>query len=303
MSQMKTYLIIITLFIGVFSCSSNKVSETEEIKDKKVEKGQSLLWKLEGNNCQTSYMYGTMHMINSEYYNFTKSMKDKVKSSDAIIMEVGGMPNPLKTFQLMSLDSGSVHDYFSEEQISLLLEFMDTELDTSPEEFHQLYGGMKPFFILQAISQAYFGDETESYDLDIMLIANENNIPLIGLETIEEQLGFFDALSHEEMAGLIMDAVENFDDEKKETLKMMEIYSEQKVDKLVPFMKKQSPELMQFSDIFLYNRNKAWIPKIKEEVKDKSCFIAVGAAHLFGEDGVIDLLKKEGYTLTPISTN
>ena len=84
---------------------------------------------------------------------------------------------------------------------------------------------------------------------------------------------------------------------------MMKIYSEQKVDKLIPMIQKQSPEFMNFADIFLYNRNKAWIPKIESEIKDKSCFIAVGAAHLFGEEGLIDLLKKNGYSLTAISTN
>lgn len=83
---------------------------------------------------------------------------------------------------------------------------------------------------------------------------------------------------------------------------MMKIYSEQKVDKLIPMIKKQSPEFMEFGDVFLYNRNKAWIPKIENNIASKKCFIAVGAAHLFGEGGVIDLLEKKGYTVTAVST-
>ena len=101
---------------------------------------------------------------------------------------------------------------------------------------------------------------------------------------------------------MIMETIRNYDKEKKDTQKMMKIYHEQKVDKLIPLMNKQSPEFMEFSDIFLYNRNKAWIPKIEKEISDKQCFIAVGAGHLFGEGGIIDLLKKEGYTLIPIAT-
>ena len=170
---MKSLLVFIySIFLIFVSCSSNsEIGENLDIKDKKVEKGQSLLWKIEGNDCETSYMYGTMHMIDAEYYNFTASMREKVESSDAIIMEIGGMPNPLKTFQKMSLDTGTVHSYFTEEQLITLLEFMDTKLDTPPETFHQVYGGMKPFFILQALSQGYFSSNTESYDLEIMAIA------------------------------------------------------------------------------------------------------------------------------------
>ena len=84
---------------------------------------------------------------------------------------------------------------------------------------------------------------------------------------------------------------------------MMKIYSEQKVNKLIPMIKRQSPELMKFDDLFLYDRNKAWIPKIKKQISENPCFIAVGAAHLFGDGGVIDLLEKDGYTITAISTD
>ena len=281
-----------TTLVAVVSCSA----------DIEVENGNSLLWKIEGNDCKTSYIYGTMHIIDEEYYNMTESLSKKITDSEAIIMEVGGMPSPFETLKLMTLDTGTVHSYFTKEQLIILLEFMDKKLDTSPETFHQLYGKMKPFFILQAISQGYFSDKTVSYDLNIMGMANEKKIPLIGLETIEEQLGFFDVIPASEMANLIMQSIENFEDEKKQTKKMMEIYSKQEVNKLIPMMKKQSPEFMAYSDIFLYNRNKAWIPKLKEEMATKKCFIAVGAAHLFDEGGVIELLQKEGYSVTAVST-
>ena len=161
---------------------------------------------------------------------------------------------------------------------------------------------MKPFFILQGITQHYFSNETESYDLEIMGIAGSNEIPIIGLETIKQQLGFFDVIPQSGMNKLIIESIENFEKEKKDTQKMMKLYAEQKVDKLIPLMSKQSPEFMEYEDVFLYNRNKAWIPKLTNEMQTKKCFVAVGAAHLFGDGGLIDLLEKEGFTLTAIST-
>ena len=299
------YAWFFALLFSFLSCSSETAEAQKEIQiddDKVIEDGNSLLWKIEGKGCVTSYLYGTMHMIDAEYYNMTENMTEKITSSKAIIMEVGGMPNPLEALSMMSLDSGTVHQYFTKDQMAELLEFMDKELGTSPEVFHKTYGPMKPFFILQSLSQGYFGEATESYDLNIMGMASANEIPLIGLETVEEQLSFFDKIPNDKIAEMIMETIRNYDKEKKDTQKMMKIYHEQKVDKLIPLMNKQSPEFMEFSDIFLYNRNKAWIPKIEKEISDKQCFIAVGAGHLFGEGGIIDLLKKEGYTLIPIAT-
>lgn len=304
---MKQLIYLLFFFAFSFlSCSAETAQEEETSEvvynDIEVENGNSLLWRIEGEGLQTAYMYGTMHMIEAEYYNFTEVMTEKIEESDAIIMEVGGMPNPLKTLELMQLDSGDIRSIFTDEQMQTIVGFFEKELSVTPDGFFQTYGGMKPFFILQTISQNYFSGETESYDLDIMSIAGQKEIPLIGLETIEQQLGFFDVIPQEAMAELIVQSIEDFDKEKKSTGKMMKIYSEQRVDKLIPLMKKQSPEFMEYGDVFLYDRNKAWVPKILSEMKTKKVFIAVGAAHLFGEGGLIDLLEKEGLKLTAVST-
>ena len=301
----KIFLPLWAIVFSFLSCSSESVNEEALIpknNDVAVENGNSLLWRIEGDGIETSYMYGTMHIIEKDYYHFTEKMTQEIVSSDAIIMEVGGMPNPLETLAMMQLDDGDIRDIFSDEEMKIIVEFFDKKLDTDPDTFWAMYGQMKPFFILQAVSQNYFEGETESYDLDIMMLAGENNIPLIGLETMEEQLGFFDIIPQEAMVDMIIESIENYDKEKKGTEKMMKIYSEQKVKKLIPMIKKQSPEFIEFGDVFLYNRNKAWIPKLLDEMKDKKCFIAVGAAHLFGDEGVIDLLEQEGLTLTAVST-
>tara|TARA_B100000809_G_C15037298_1_gene494237 strand:- start:141 stop:1046 length:906 start_codon:yes stop_codon:yes gene_type:complete len=289
------------LFFSFLSCSiSNKDKEPSSNIDAVVKNENSLLWKIEKDGHQTSYLFGTMHLIEAEYYEFTPHMTSLIESSDAVIMEIGGQPNPLKAFEMMSLKDGKVEDLFTSIQLKDLVEFMDKKMNISPEQFHLTFSSMKPFFILQTISQAFFSETAVSYDLNIMQMSAEKNIPLVGLETMEEQLGLFDKISAEEIANLIMTSVYNFEKEKKDTKKLQKLYSEQKVNKLIPLMKTQSPEFMEFEDLFLTNRNKAWIPKIMKETKDKKCFIAVGAAHLLDSNGLIQLLKNEGFTLTAI---
>ena len=56
----------------------------------------------------------------------------------------------------------------------------------------------------------------------------------------------------------------------------------------------------QYEDILLNDRNKKWVKELKEIMKKESVFVAVGAGHLTGEYGLINLLKKEGYTVEPL---
>ncbi len=60
-------------------------------------------------------------------------------------------------------------------------------------------------------------------------------------------------------------------------------------------------EISDYSDLLLTNRNKKWIPEIIEQAKLKPTFFAVGAAHLGNDVGVINLLRKQGYTVTPVN--
>ena len=55
-----------------------------------------------------------------------------------------------------------------------------------------------------------------------------------------------------------------------------------------------------YTDILLYNRNRNWVAKLKTLLPSKALVIAVGAGHLPGEQGLINLLRKEGYNVTPV---
>ena len=81
---------------------------------------------------------------------------------------------------------------------------------------------------------------------------------------------------------------------------MFEAYKKQDLKKLEDMMVETDPGMAGFTDVLLYHRNQNWVKKLKLLMPDKSLMIAVGAGHLPGEKGVINLLRKEGYTVTPV---
>ncbi len=297
----------VLLFISSFCfiACGNQVSSEDQSKPKieqdiLVKNGNSLLWKIEGRGIRPSYLFGTMHRINKSFFYFPDELEKRISSANKVIMELDGIPDPVLTFKSLSLDSGVVQDYFTPKQLLLVIEFMEKELEIPRSDFDKTFGKFKPLLILQSIAQLCFEPDAMSYDLKIMEVAGENKIPILGLETIEEQLILFDQISISDYTDMIITNIKKFDKRKKESLLLMETYYKQKVKKIIPLMKKQSPELMKYADPFIYNRNEKWIPKIVTEIKNGNCFIAVGAGHLFEEKGLVSLLKKEGFILSPI---
>ena len=81
---------------------------------------------------------------------------------------------------------------------------------------------------------------------------------------------------------------------------MFDAYKKQDLEKLEKMMVETDMGMAGFTDILLYHRNQNWVKKLKTLMADKALVIAVGAGHLPGDKGVISLLRKEGYKVTPV---
>lgn len=285
------------LFLAILLGTSCNFSSHEETPE------SSMLWKIERDDlAHPTYMLGTMHLINKEFFHFPEKLQKLVKNSKQLIMELEGMPNPAEAAELMRLpDSVKLADFFSEEQLAFLYDFAQEDMKMTPEMFDMTFGRMKPFVLLQLITQRQFEGETESFELTLMDLAKKHDVQAIGLETIQMQIGFFDAIPMDGMANIITSYFENTDSLKEQTRILQQIYRNGNLDTLAHHMLESSPELMEFEEILLSGRNKRWMPQILDLILQKPSFIAVGAAHLAGENGLVELLRKEGFTVTPVA--
>ena len=264
-------------------------------------KESSLLWKIEGPGIpKGSYLFGTMHMIEKEYFIFPDKLEKIVKKSEQLVMELPGLPNQKEAMKYVLLEDGTFFDYFNPEQIDTILVWAKQELKMDEKAFRATMSKMKPFVVVQMATQIHFMGKTESYEMTLEEIAKSNKLSIKGLETIEQQMGFFDGLTKAQQSEMVMEGIR--DTEKSiATLKEMEmLYQGQNVDSLYLMIQDEGGVIAAESNDFLDNRNASWVPLIKEMIASKRCFIAVGAGHLGGPNGVIRLLQKEGYTLSPV---
>jgi uncharacterized protein len=261
----------------------------------------SLLWEIKGKKVKSpSYIFGTMHLIPKDKFYFPEELQEKVRNSEFLIMEIGGISEQMKAANQMFLSEGSVFDFFSKPQQDSLFAYMSDELGLSESDARARYGRLKPLALMQVMMQNNFGESPESYELRLEMIAKKNGLQISGLETVEEQMAIFDKIPNSEQAEMIMATVRGQSGE-SETQRLIELYLAQDIDALAKTISEgEGSGLSNFEEDFLTARNKRWIPLIQKAIRKNSCFIAVGAGHLGGQEGVIQLLRDAGYTVEPI---
>ena len=143
-------------------------------------------------------------------------------------------------------------------------------------------------------------EPTVAYEDTITHRAKGLNRKIGGLETAEEQMALFDNLPKEMQAEMVMQSFRD-DEESQDINKVLEqAYINQDIETLRLLIDDNSGNLGNHMLAFTDERNKNWIPKIEDAMRQKSTFFGVGAGHLGGTNGVIQLLWKRGYTLSPV---
>ncbi|MCH2232014.1 MAG: TraB/GumN family protein [Crocinitomicaceae bacterium] len=287
------------LLVSILTLSS-LIAKSQEVRSYPMDES-SLLWEITGPNMSSkSYLFGTMHLIEKEFFYFPKKLKKIVSKSDQLVMELEGLPNQTEAMSMVMLKEGSFFDYFNEQQIDSILVWAKQKFSMEEPAFRAGFSKMKPFVIVQMATQIQFMGKTESYELTLDEIAVANEIEIIGLETVAQQMSFFDDLTDDQQTEMVMSGIRDEEEAVNLIRDMQEVYSEQNVDDLYQMVQEKGGVMADEQAKFLDNRNANWIPKIIELVENKDTFIAVGAGHLGGPNGVIRLLEKEGYTLKPV---
>lgn len=292
----------IALRIAVFFLVISFQSTAQEKKTRDFPMSESsLLWEVKGPGVKHgSYLFGTMHLIEKEYFLFPKSLEKRVQKADVLVMELPGMPSQFEAMNLLKLKQGSFFDFFTTEQSDSILVWAKEALKLSEEAFRKTMSPMKPFVAIQLATQMQFMGKTASYELKFEEIATESKVEIKGLETLEEQLSFFDNLTKEQQAEMVMEGIREMQKSIEFSRKVQQVYTRQNVDSLYNMLHENGGIITSEEKLFIDDRNKKWVPQIRESLASKRTFIAVGAGHLGGPNGLIRLLEKEGYTLSPV---
>ncbi len=263
----------------------------------------TLLWKISGKGVsKPSYLFGTIHMICKDSYFWTDKMQSAFDATEKVCMEMD-LDDPMLQMEvatkMMLTDGKTLKDFFTEEEYQTVGTYLKDSFDFDIQTFNPF----KPVALLMLISQktmACENDAMESYEMNLMQLAQKDNKEILGLETAEDQLKALESLPNDSLIQMLIKYSKG--DTKTAGYDIQDLvnaYTQQDLNTiktLTANMEKESGNMKGLLD----DRNKNWIPKMEAMMKDNTVFFAVGAAHLPSKIGVIQLLRKAGYTVEPV---
>jgi uncharacterized protein YbaP (TraB family) len=299
--------------VSVVKTTTSKVVTSAEAPLEKA-----LLWKIEGKKIKTpSYLYGTIHLIPKKDFAVTSQMQEGIKSSKKLVAELDVsqlMISSLKIFQLAPMKNGTkLKDLLSESEYKEVFDYFSTNSDEAKFLGIENLMTWKPLtlesFLYTKILAKSNGtsaqpEPTTSVEMELLEVAQANQLSFGGLETIDDQMAIFDSIPYKKQATQLLESIRSLKNssvsKEADFEKLLKLYKNQDIDGMhQEFAKDESMSPSEMA-MMLDNRNKRWIPLIEQMTATEPIFIAVGAGHLGGTNGLVRLLQKKGYKVTAV---
>lgn len=278
------------LFFGLDACRVNETIKNEGT--------SSILWKITGSEVAgVSYLYGTIHIMDGRVFAYGDEVTKAFESADqlAVELELDRM-DPTSTMKLMFMKDSTLDMILDEQEYAQLKKAYEELTGATLETAN----GMKPFFISANMIQALIPkDKAMPLDMYFIQQARKADKPVVGLETLEEQMAIIDDLSYTAQAKMLVESIDEVGEMEEQFKQLVDAYLSMNSDKVLELM--DDPSLpKKFMEKLLNERNKLMVERMIPLIKEKSTFVAVGSAHLFGNEGVIKMLQDKGHTVEPI---
>ena len=264
---------------------------------------KGFLWKVQSKT-NTAYIAGSIHAYKSELFPLSKNMEDAFDKSDVLAVEAN--INEIKPESIMTMingafyqDSSTLENHLSKETYEMTVKKLN-ELGLPLE----LFKNIKPWVIaltLTSVELQKLGLDPEHGIDKYFLKKAENKKKIKELESIDYQVNLLNSFSDAEQELFLVSAFSDLELLKGEINEILKAWNAGDTKTMESFVSKSLQDDLRMLPIYeklIFDRNKNMASKIEGYLKTKEhYFVVVGAAHLVGKDGIIEILKKKGYVV------
>lgn len=301
-------VIAIVISLGANSQAVKKNPPVKSVQKKPLvqpKNPKTLLWEVTGNGLpEPSYVFGTMHILCAEDAKLSANLKAFIQKSKKIYFEIDmdDMVEMMSAMKYVRMNDGvKISDLLTAEEYGRIEAYFKKNKSPMPLS---MINRFKPFFVSSLLGeQSMDCPQKNGMEQLIMKEANKYDKTIMGLESVAFQATLFDSIPYEKQAKELLNYIDSMDNYKKSTMEMVAVYKSQDLDRLDSLVSKSDPAMKDYMDLMLYSRNRKWVQQMPQLMMEGTLLFAVGAGHLPGEEGVLNLLKKSGYTLKPIANN
>lgn len=260
-----------------------------------------MFWSVTDEDGRQNWLLGTMHSEDPRLLDFPPALMDALRESQRVALELVPDTSMLERLnQAMNYDSGRLNEVLEPDLYARVVELLDQAYGMGEPAVRR----MKPWAAAMTLSMP--PPQTGLFmDLALSFRASGMGKDVVALETLDEQLAFLEGLSERAQIELLRQAVADFEqiDEVFET--MIGLYLSSDLAALEEYSRGQLDDFddeiaSHFNQVGLIDRNKVMLERAVPYLAEGGVLIAVGALHLPGEHGLIELMRQEGYTVEGI---
>ena len=260
---------------------------------------ESLLWQISKTGSEHSYVYGTIHVSDPRVLDIPRAVSEALHSRATFIMEsVMSVEQELALSQMMFSGTGEITKAIDKNLQERISEILASNYNIPPD----FLPAMQPWAAYLILN--YPPGDGLFLDLKLLQMAQQNNQAILGLETLSDQVGIFSELTTREQLILLHDTVCNYDLVALGFSDMIELYLAGDLQGLLNYSNQydlvDEPLYQKLLNLLISKRNHNMAQGIIHHINQDNAFIAIGALHLTGEDGVMALLEQAGYNIEPI---
>jgi uncharacterized protein YbaP (TraB family) len=269
----------------------------------------TLLWRISGKGLsKPSYLFGTMHMLCADDIVLSDSLKKAIEGSDNVYLELemDNLFEMMGAMQHMSMKGDTtLSDLLTKEEYKKVKAYFEETSSMLPFSMLQSFKPMLAASLIAEQQTKTSCDNMVAMEQLIMQEAKVSEKKIKGLETMNFQLAIFDKIPYKLQAKQLYEMIAHANDttDTNEIAELTNAYRSQKLEVLEVMTKKEDTGIKNFTELLLYSRNEAWTKKLQEILPGKSLVVAVGAGHLPGKRGVINLLRGAGYKVEPVQND
>lgn len=261
------------------------------------------LWKVQGKS-NAVYLLGSIHFLKSDFYPLPRPIEDAYKRSGVVMFEAdfaemaASQGKFLKAGMLPPNETLSQH--VSAETYALVQSYLRENVGSATmlDQFRPWMASMT-LLTIELMKLGY--DPQQGVDRYFFNKAQGDKKRLDSFESVDFQLGLFQGLTKAEQDQMLSESVREAKDIKGEISEMVNAWKTGDAKALEKLIVQEMRDYPDVHKKLLLDRNGRWMAKLVEQLAGKEdVFVVVGAAHLVGAGGVVDLLQKKGYRVVQL---
>jgi len=267
------------------------------------QEGRTFLWKVQSEKSMV-YILGSIHLLKKENYPLSPKIETAFDKSDTLVVEANVQEqDKVNTQAIMEKglypSNDSLAGHLSPETYELLKKEA-TKLNLPMEVFDR----QRPWLLsmtLEAMELLKLGYDP-SYGADNYFLSRaKGQKKILELESMDEQISLVGDLSDREQELLLLLTLKDLQNAAREIDQVVQAWKSGDTKGMEAAMMKSSqedPRLAPIQEKLIYDRNRKMISKIEEYLREKGTyFVVVGAGHLVGDRGIVEALRKKGYSV------